>query len=109
MWLALVGMGFPPSVLPLVMFVGAVLIDLAVTRRVPGWLAGPVVTAGVYGAGYVQDALGWLPPWSWWSALPVAVGFALLWAGVDLLERSAWLVRWRTAEEPATAKVPATS
>ena len=36
----LVGMGFPPSVLPLVLLVGAVLVDLRVTYRVPGWLAG---------------------------------------------------------------------
>ena len=44
MWLGLVAMGFPPSVLPLVLIVGAVLVDVAVTRRVPGWLAGPLVT-----------------------------------------------------------------
>ena len=51
MWLGLVAMGFPPSVLPVVLLVGAVLVDLAVTRRVPGWVAGPLVAAAVYGVG----------------------------------------------------------
>ena len=51
MWLGLVAMGFPPSVLPLVLLVGAVLVDVAVTRRIPGWLAGLVVTGAVYGVG----------------------------------------------------------
>ncbi|UOY03442.1 hypothetical protein [Blastococcus sp. PRF04-17] len=61
MWLALVGMGFPPSVLPLALLAGAVLIDLTVTWRVPGWLAGVLVTAGVYGAGAGLDAFDYLP------------------------------------------------
>ena len=98
---ALVAIGFPPSVLPVVLLVGAVLVDLAVTRRVPGWLAGPLVVAAVYGVGFVQESLGFLPPWNWWSGLPVAVGFGLLWAAVDLLSRSAWLARWTVADEPA--------
>ena len=51
MWLLLVGMGFPPSVLPFVLLVGAVLVDLAVTFRLPGWAAGPVVAGVVYGVG----------------------------------------------------------
>ena len=34
-------MGFPPSVLPFVLLVGAVLVDLAVTFRVPGWAGRP--------------------------------------------------------------------
>ena len=38
MWLLLVGLGFPPSVLPFVLLVGAVLVDLAVTA--PGARAG---------------------------------------------------------------------
>ncbi len=67
-------MGFPPSVLPFVLLVGAVLVDLAVTCRVPGWLAGPVVAGVVYGVAVGQEALGLLPPWNWWSVLPVAVG-----------------------------------
>lgn len=104
MWLTLVGMSFPPSVLPLVLLAGAVLVDLCVTYRVPGWLAGLLTTGIVYAVGFGQEALGLLPPWNWWSALPVAVGFALLWTVVDLLERSAWLGRWRTAEEPAQPK-----
>jgi hypothetical protein len=106
MWLALVGMGFPPSVLPLVLLVGAVLIDVAVTRRVPGWLAAPIVVAAVYAVGAAQEALDLLPPWNLWSALPIAVGFTLLWVGVDLLGRSAWLARWRTADGPASEQVP---
>jgi hypothetical protein len=106
MWLILVGMGFPPSVLPLVLLVGAVLVDVSITYRVPGWLAGLLTTGIVYAVGFGQEALGLLPPWYWWSAIPVAIGFALLWTAVDLTERSAWLARWRTAEAPAAAKVP---
>jgi hypothetical protein len=100
-WLALVGMDFPPSVLPLVLVVGAVLVDLAVTHRVPGWLAGPLTAGAVYAGAVVQDALGMLPPWNWWSVLPVAAGFGLLWAVVDLLGRSSWLAAWSAAGEPA--------
>jgi hypothetical protein len=105
MWLGLVAMGFPPSVLPVVLIVGAVLIDVAVTRRVPGWAAGVVVTGAVYVVAVGQEALGLLPPWNWWSALPVAVGFGLLWAGVDALARSRWLARWQAADEPAADAV----
>jgi hypothetical protein len=100
MGLGLVAIGFPPSVLPAVLLVGAVLVDLAVTRRVPGWVAGPLVAVAVYGAGFVQEALGLLPPWNWWSLLPVAVGFGLLWAATDALSRSAWLARWQVADQP---------
>ena len=109
MGVGLVAIGFPPSVLPLVLLVGAVLVDLAVTRGVPGWAAGPLVAAAVYGAGFVQESLGLLPPWNWWSVLPVAVGFGLLWAATDALSRSAWLARWKPADEPASvsARVPA--
>ena len=103
MWLLLVGMGFPPSVLPFVLLVGAVLVDVCVTFRVPGWLAGPGVAGIVYAAATGQEALGLLPPWNWWSVLPVAVGFGLLWTGVDVLARSQWLVRWKAADEPAVA------
>jgi hypothetical protein len=106
MWVLLVGMGFPPSVLPFVLLVGAVLVDLAVTYRVPGWIAGPVVAGVVYAAATVQEALGMLPPWNWWSVLPVAVVFGVLWAAVDGLARSAWLTRWRTADEPGPRVAP---
>ena len=102
MGLALVAIGFPPSVLPVVLLVGAVLVDVAVTRGVPGWAAGMLVAAAVYGAGFVQDALGFLPPWNWWSVLPAAVGFSVLWAAADALDRSAWLARWKDSE-PASA------
>jgi hypothetical protein len=104
MWIGLVAMGFPPSVLPFVLIVGAVLIDVAVTWRIPGWLAGPIVTGAVYGVAVGLEALGLLPPWNWWSVLPVAAGFGLLWAGVDLLARSAWLARWKNPAEPADTK-----
>ena len=100
MWLGLVALGFPPSVLPLVLLVGAALVDLAVTHRVPGWLAGPAVAAAVYGVATGQEALGLLPPWNWWSVLPVAAGFGILWTAIDLLERSAWLARWKVPVEP---------
>ena len=99
-WAGLVASGFPPSVLPFVLLVGAVLIDVAVTKRVPGWLAGPLVAGLVYAAGLVQEQLGLLPPWNWWSALPVSIAFGLLWALVDLIGRSAWLARWRMPVEP---------
>jgi hypothetical protein len=98
MGLSLVAIGFPPSVLPAVLLVGAVLVDLAVTRRVPGWAAGTLVAAAVYGVAVLQEALGYLPPWNWWSVLPVAVGFSLLWAATDAVARSAWLGRWKRAD-----------
>jgi hypothetical protein len=99
-WLALVGTGFPPSTVPFVLLVGAVLVDVAVGLRLPGWLAGPVVAGLVYAAGAAQEALGILPPWNWWSAIPVAVGFGVLWAAVDLVAGSAWWRRWRAPVEP---------
>ncbi|MCF6734431.1 hypothetical protein [Blastococcus sp. KM273129] len=107
MWLGLVALDFPPSVLPVVLLVGAALVDVAVDRRVPGWLAGPAVAAAVYAAAFPLQQLGLLPPWNWWSVLPVAVASAALWASVDALAGSAWLARWRTAEEPAATAVPA--
>jgi hypothetical protein len=94
-WLGLVAGDFPPSVLPFVLLVGAVLVDLAVTYRVPGWLAGPLVAGAVYAAGAGQSALGLLPPWNWWSAIPVAIGFGVLWAAVDRVALSPWFRRWR--------------
>jgi hypothetical protein len=104
MWLLLVGLGFPPSVLPFVLLVGAVLVDLAVTYRVPGWAAGLLVAGVVYGVAVGQEALGLLPPWNWWSVLPVAVVLALLWTGVDRLARSRWLDRWKAPDEPVSAQ-----
>lgn len=101
MWSGLVAMGFPPSVLPVVLVVGAVLVDLSVTRRIPGWLAGPLVTALVYAVAFGQESLGLLPPWAWWSALPVAAGFGLLWVVVGMLTGSRWLADWKAASEPA--------
>ncbi|WP_347059881.1 hypothetical protein ABC795_05375 [Blastococcus sp. HT6-30] len=103
MWLGLVATGFPPSVLPAVLILGAVLIDVAVTRGLPGWVAAPVVTAAVYAAAFPLDALGLLPPWNWWSVLPVAVGFTVLWSAVDVLEHSSRRTGWRAADEPAAA------
>jgi len=102
-WLGLVAGGFPPSVLPFVLLVGAVAIDLAVSARVPGWLAGPVVAGLVYAGAVLQDRLGLLPPWNWWSALPVAVGLGALWWTVDIVGRSARFARWRAPVEPGAA------
>jgi hypothetical protein len=102
-WGLLVVSGFPPSDLPFVLLVGAVLVDLAVTARVPGALAGLLVAAGTYGAGALQEAAGLLPPWNFWSGIPAAAGFAVLWAGVDLLARSRWLAAWREPVEPGAA------
>ena len=106
MGVGLADMGFPPSVLPVVLLVGAVLIDVAFGRGVPGWAAAPVVAAAVYAAAWVQDSVGYLPPWSWASVLPVAAGFGLLWAAVDALAHSAWLARWQEADEPAGSSPP---
>ena len=87
---------------------GTVLIDVSVTRRLPGWAAGPIVTGAVYAVAAGQAVLGVLPPWNWWSVLPVAIVFSLLWAGVDVLARSRWLARWRTTDdEPAAEAVGA--
>jgi hypothetical protein len=100
MWVGLVAIGFPPSVLPLALLAGAVAVDLAVTRRLPGWLAGPLVAGAVYAAGAGQEALRLLPPWNWWSAIPVAVGFGVLWTAVDLVACSGWWQRWTAPVEP---------
>jgi hypothetical protein len=106
-WAGLVAIGFPPSVLPLVLLVGAVLVDTAVTARVPGWLAGPVVAGLVYAAAVVQDELGLLPPWEWTSVLPVAAAFGVLWAAVDLVGRSRWWAGWQQPVQPGAAVTPA--
>jgi hypothetical protein len=106
-WLALVATGFPPSTPPFVLLVGAVLIDLAVLRALPGWLAGPVVAGVVYAAAAGQEALDVLPPWNWWSAIPVALGFGLLWAAVDVLSRSRRLADWKRPVEPWRDPEPA--
>ncbi|SEO61578.1 hypothetical protein [Trujillonella endophytica] len=102
MWVALDAMGFPPSVLPLVMLVGALCIDVAITYGLPGWLAAPVTALAVYGAGLVQDAADLLPPWNWtwWSIALVVAGFTALWSAVDATARSAWLAGWRCPAEP---------
>jgi hypothetical protein len=102
-WVGLVAGDFPPSVPPLVLLVGAVLVDLAVTLRVPGLVAGPVVTGLVYAAALLLDRIGLLPPWNWASVLPVAVGFGVLWALVDVVGRSGWFARWREPVEPGAA------
>ncbi|MCZ2815088.1 hypothetical protein [Modestobacter sp. VKM Ac-2984] len=92
--------GFPPSVLPLMLLAGAVLVDLAVLARVPGLLAGLAVTGGAAAGAFVQSALDVIPPWDW-SALPVvAVGLAVLWGGLDLVTRSRRFARWQAPVEP---------
>ncbi|MGX5653766.1 hypothetical protein ACWKWC_03235 [Geodermatophilus nigrescens] len=109
MWLGLVALDFPPSVLPLVLLVGAVCIDLAVTLRLPGWSAAPATAAAVYAAGWLQDAAGLLPPWnwSWWSIALVLASFTALWTAVDLVARSRWLATWREPVEPGRTAEPA--
>ncbi len=112
-WLALVGMGFPASVLPLVMLVGAVCIDLAITYGLPGWSAAPFTALAVYGAGWLQDSADLLPPWNWtwWSIALVAATFTVLWTAVDATARSGWFADWRRPVEPGApalaAPVPA--
>jgi hypothetical protein len=101
MWLGLVAIGFPPSVLPLALLAGAVAVDLAVSRRLPGWLAGPLVAAVTYLAGALLAAVGALPPWNWEPevVLLTGAGFTLLWAGLDVVARSRSLTAWRTPLE----------
>jgi hypothetical protein len=91
---------FPISAVPVMALAGAVLIDLTITHRVPALLAGLMVSAATYGATWVQEAVWVIPPWSWWSALPVSLAFAMLWFGVDRLESSDWLCRRKQPVEP---------
>ena len=106
-WGLLAAGGFPPSVLPVMVLVGAVVVDVAVTRRVPGWAAGVVAAGLVFLAAFCQELLAVIPPWQWWAAGPVVVGFALLWAGLDRLSQSAWLRSWQVPVEPVAAPVAA--
>ena len=102
-WVLLTSTGFPPSVLPVMLLVGAIGVDLAVTARVPGWLAAPLVTGGVSAAALLQERIAVVPPWNW-AALPaVAIGFAVLWGALDRLIASPWCASWRAPVEPARA------
>lgn len=105
MWLVLVSTGFPPSVLPLVLLVGALCVDLAVTYGLPGWSAAPVTALAVYGAGRLQEAADILPPWNWawWSIALVVASLTVLWTALDAVARSAWLAAWR---QPVEDDVP---
>ena len=69
------------------------------TKQIQGAAAKSELLADAVASG--QEALGLLPPWNWWSVLPVAVVFALLWSGVEFLERSRWLARWKVPDESA--------
>jgi hypothetical protein len=100
MWLLLTSTGFPPSVLPVMLLAGAVGVDLAVTRRLPGWLAAVPVTAAVVLAALLQEAVAVIPPWQWTVTPLVAVGLAVLWGVVDRVARSAGFARWQAAVEP---------
>lgn len=95
-WGLLVATGFPPSVLPVMLLVGAVLVDCAVTWHVPGWLAGVPVAGAVFLAAFVQEFVAVIPPWQWQVAPVVCLGFALLWAVVDRVGGSARWARWST-------------
>lgn len=96
---------FPVSAVPVMALAGAFLIDLAVTHRVPALIAGLAASVGTYGAAVVLDAAWLIPPWSWWSVLPVSVAFALVWFGVDRLESSDWLRRWKKPVEAGDDRV----
>ena len=101
-WVLLTATGFPPSVVPVMLLAGAVLVDLAVTARVPGWLAAFPVTAGVALAALLQSWVAVIPPWNW-AALPVvAVVFALLWGAVDRVVASSRFARWQVPVAPVT-------
>jgi hypothetical protein len=95
-WGLLVATGFPPSVLPVMLLVGAVLVDCAVTWRVPGWVAGVPVAAAVFLAAFLQEFLAVIPPWEWQAAPFVCLGFAVLWTVVDRVGASARWARWST-------------
>ncbi|MGY1681054.1 hypothetical protein [Geodermatophilus sp. SYSU D01176] len=103
MWLGLVAIGFPPSVLPVALLAGAVAVDLAVGRGLPGWLAGPLVAGVTYSAGAVLDAAGALPPWDWRPEVVLLTGAAatLLWALLDAVARSRSLAAWRAPLDDA--------
>jgi hypothetical protein len=111
-WLGLVAIGFPPSVLPLALLAGAVAVDLAVSRRLPGWLAGPLVAAVTYLAGALLAAVGALPPWNGEPEVVLLTGaaFTLLWAGLDVVVRSRSLAAWCAPleEHGTTPAVPGT-
>jgi hypothetical protein len=90
-------------VLPVMLLAGAVLVDLAVTGRVPGWLAALPVTAAVAAAAVLQSVVAEIPPWNWAAVPVVAVGFALLWGALDRVTSTAVFTRW---QQPAEAGPP---
>ena len=94
-WGLLAATGFPPSVLPVMLLAGAVLVDCAVTWRVPGWAAGVPVAAAVFAAAFVQEFVAVIPPWQWSVAPVVWIGFAVLWGVVDRVGRTGRWARWR--------------
>lgn len=77
---------FPTSAVPVMALTGAVLIDVAAAFRVPPLAAGFVVSLATYASAWVQQSVWVIPPWSWWSALPVSVAFALLWFGAHRIQ-----------------------
>jgi len=96
-WLGLVALDFPPSVLPLPLLAGAVAVDLVSARRLTGWLAGPLVAGVTYLSGVLLDRVGALPPWDWRPEVVLLTGtaFTLLWVTVDAVARSRSLTVWR--------------
>lgn len=113
-WGLLAATGFPPSVLPVMLLVGAVLVDLAVTWRVPGAIAGIPVAGAVFAVAFAQEFLAVIPPWEWRATPFVCIGFALLWAVVDRTGRSGRWQRWLVAVDPgvhpaATVVLPSAS
>lgn len=95
-WLGLVAMDFPPSVLPLALLAGAVALDVAVSRGLPGWAAGALVAGVTYLSGALLAAVGALPPWDWRPAVVLATvaGSTLLCGALDAVVRSRPLAAW---------------
>jgi hypothetical protein len=71
-----------------------------------------VVTGGVVLAAWAQAEVWVVPPWQWAATPLVAVAFAVLWAALDRLTRTAAFARWQAPVEavdgpPAAVPVPA--
>jgi hypothetical protein len=97
-WLCLVGGGFPPSAVPLLLLGGALAIDIVHLVRMPWWLTpllgSVLVTAATYGALAGQQAVLVAPPSDYRSAIPATLVLAALWLAAAAIVRSAAFVRW---------------
>ncbi|GLW07797.1 hypothetical protein Misp01_29270 [Microtetraspora sp. NBRC 13810] len=90
-WPLLTYTDFPPSAVPFFLVVGGLCVDLVFLARLPyaaRALAGAVVvTAGAYGALYVQGEVLAAPPFGFGSAPVAAALLAVLWLGAEVLMR----------------------